>query len=66
MAQVLKVKNDADVRADSGIRTAAKTGKSVIPGMKSGPKPGAYGVIVTGCALPVFILTPVIGVNPPN
>ncbi|MER3554814.1 MAG: copper resistance protein CopC [Meiothermus sp.] len=43
--QVLKAKNDADKRVDSGVKTAAKTAKSITLGLKPNLKPGAYVVM---------------------
>ena len=43
--QVLKQKGDEDSRADTGLKTTARTTKEVVIGLKEGLKPGAYVVM---------------------
>lgn len=43
--QALKHKGDEDARADTGLRTTARSTKEVVIGLKEGLKPGAYVVM---------------------
>ncbi|GEM86164.1 copper resistance CopC family protein [Meiothermus granaticius] len=45
LPQVIGLKGDQARRADSGLRTTAKTSSQVVIGLKPGLKPGAYAVL---------------------
>ncbi len=45
VSALLNRKNDAALRADTGVKTSARTSKIVVVGLKSSLKPGSYVVM---------------------